>query len=357
MAIARNVKWDADTTTYSPEQVESVLNEIGVDIMAETEHDFLCLCPIHGNTDTPSFTVSKTHGAFFCFNPSCMESGTLVELIKATIKRNDFEAARLIIRSGKVSELSFKDRLEKALNPPEIFKRFNQDILDKAYDHFWLDERAQTYMHSRGFEDETLEYFRVGYSVLKDMIIVPMHDPKGVPVGLIGRSVEGKRFKNSKKLPRNKTAWNFHRAKRAGADTVIIVESSFDAMRIHQAGYPNVVAILGGYLSPWHVEQLDKQFNKIVIMTDFDSKQFHKDCRICMKKGSNLCLGHNPGRDLGHTIAKSLKTKRILWASYEYGVVYPHGAKDAGNMTDDEIRQCIKNSVSNIEYRRWGLDK
>jgi hypothetical protein len=45
--------------------------------------------------------------------------------------------------------------------------------------------------------------------------------------------------------------------------------------------------------------------------------------------------------------------KDILWASYEYGKIYPHDAKDAGDMTDEEIKACIKNAVSDIEYRSW----
>jgi DNA primase len=64
--------------------------------------------------------------------------------------------------------------------------------------------------------DETLGYFRIGYSAKRDAIMVPMHNPDGLPIGVIGRSIAGKDFKNSKGLPKNKTAWNFHRAKREG---------------------------------------------------------------------------------------------------------------------------------------------
>ena len=59
------------------------------------------------------------------------------------------------------------------------------------------------------------------------------------------------------------------------------------------------------------------------------------------------------GRELGLSIANRLKNKDILWSSYEYGKIYPHDAKDAGDMTDDEIKDCIKNAVSDIEYRSW----
>jgi len=92
-------------------------------------------------------------------------------------------------------------------------------------------------------------------------------------------------------------------------------------------------------------------------MTDFDKKEKHiyKNCRKCKKVGLSLCKGHNPGRDLGATIAAGLHRKQILWAAYDDQVIYPHDAKDAGDMTDDEIRQCLRNAVPHYVYDSWGL--
>jgi hypothetical protein len=59
------------------------------------------------------------------------------------------------------------------------------------------------------------------------------------------------------------------------------------------------------------------------------------------------------GRELGLSIANKLRMKDILWSSCGYGKIYPHDAKDAGDMTDEEIIFCIKNAVSDIEYRSW----
>ena len=126
------------------------------------------------------------------------------------------------------------------------------------------------------------------------------------------------------------TLFNIHRAKKIGAH-VIVVESSFDAIRVHQAGFPNVVATLGGFLSTEQHNLLNRHFDKITIMTDADQA----------------------GRELGRSIVNKLRFKDLLWASYEYGKIYPHDAKDAGDMTDEEIKTCIKNSVSDIEYRSW----
>ena len=175
-----------------------------------------------------------------------------------------------------------------------------------------------------------MSHFELGYSENQNMVTVPVHTLDGLPIGLVGRSIEGKSFKNSTNLPKSKTLFNIHRAKKIG-DHVIIVESSFDAIRVHQAGFPNVVATLGGFLSTDQHNLLNRHFNKITIMTDNDLA----------------------GRELGSGIAYKLKNKDILWSSFEYGKIYPHDAKDAGDMTDEEIKTCVKNSVSKIEYRSW----
>ena len=43
----------------------------------------------------------------------------------------------------------------------------------------------------------------------------------------------------------------------------------------------------------------------------------------------------------------------MSWASYDMDIVYPNNAKDVGDLKDEEIKQCIKNAVSNFEYLNW----
>jgi hypothetical protein len=279
--------------------------------------------------------------------------------VKKSSGRDEFASRRLIIQKKTDTGISAEERIKRALAKKVEFVEFKRAVLDRAYEDFWLNEQAQHYMMvERKFDEPTLRHFNIGYSVKNDLIMVPMHDPKGMSIGVIGRSPDPdvKVFKNSVNLPTSKTLWNMHRAKRTG-DTVVITEASFDAMRVHQAGYPNVVACLGGHFSPHHFDMLDRTFSTIILMTDFDKKEKHiyDGCKKCFKRGLKLCVGHNPGRDLGAVIAAGLHRKRILWASFEEGVVYPHEAKDAGDMTDDEIRVCLKNAVTNFEYVSWGL--
>ena len=328
------------STQYTERQVKKVLKAIELTILSETGNDFLCLCPIHGNRNTPSLSVSKQTGLFLCFNPSCNQSGSLQELVKIVTKRNEFESLRLISKCVTDSLEDFEEQIQEVLIEKPDFVSFDPLILDKLWKEMSDYSEGKEYMHSRGFNDDTITYFQVGYSHNQKMVTVPVHSPDGLPIGIVGRGTQEKKFKNSAGLPKTKTLFNVHRANRLSA-TVIVTEASFDAMRIHQAGYPNVVATLGGHLSPINYDLLNRYFTKIIIATDFDDKATHG--------------GKNPGRDLGNSIANKLKNKDVLWASYDYQVVYPHGAKDIGDMTDAEIKQCIENAVPNYEYQSWQI--
>ena len=319
-----------DTTIYTPTHVRSVIKSLGLDVVGETSNDFLCYCPFHSNRHTSSFSVSREKGAFICFNPSCGEAGTLIELVKKVLTKNECEAIRYIAAKETESLNNFDETLEDLFKDKPVFEEFSTEVLDKLYLELQSSIPAQEYLKSRGINKDSADTFRLGYSNNMNMVVTPVHSPDGIPIGIVGRSIEGKSFKNSTNLPKSKTLFNIHRAKKIG-NHVIVVESNFDAIRIHQAGFPNVVATLGGFLSPEQHHLLNRYFNHITIMTDADKA----------------------GRELGYSIASKLRNKDILWASYEYGKIYPHDAKDAGDMTDEEIKTCIKNAVSDIEYRSW----
>jgi len=319
-----------DTTIYTPAHVKSVIKSLGLEIVGETSNDYMCYCPFHSNRHTPSFSVSREKGAYICFNPACGETGTLIELVKKTLNKNEFEGIRYIASKEAESVENFDEVLKDMFEDKPDFIEFPQNTLDQLYNNLGSNSHAKEYFKHRNITEESMHYFKLGYSANMGMVIVPVHSPDGLPVGLVGRSISEKKFKNSTNLPRSKTMFNIHRAKKIGSQ-VIIVESTFDAIRVHQAGFPNVVATLGGHISHDNLNLLNRYFNKIIIMTDSDQA----------------------GRELGKIISNKLRNKDILWASHSYGKIYPNNAKDAGDMTDEEIKTCIKNSVSDIEYRTW----
>ena len=332
MAIRGSITGKIDPTSYAPSHIKAVIKGLGLEVTGETGNDYLCYCPFHSNRHTSSFSVSKEYGKFICFNPSCGEAGTLLDLIKRVLNKNDYEALRYIATKETESANNFDETLQSLFEDKPVFEEFSQETLDALHNNLGCSESAKAYLNNREINEESMKHFKLGYSENMNMVITPVHSPDGISIGLVGRSIEGKSFKNSTNLPKSKTLFNIHRAKRIG-DHVIVVESNFDAIRIHQAGFPNVVATLGGFLSPDQHHLLNRYFNHITIMTDNDKA----------------------GRDLGYSIASKLRNKDLLWASYEYGKIYPHDAKDAGDMTDEEIKACVKNAVSDIEYRSWTL--
>ena len=315
------------TDAYSKADLRSILRSCNIEIVSETGTDILCLCPFHHNTDSPAFAVSYIKGLYVCYNQNCNSSGTVLELVKSLTNRNDFEALRFISSNKQSKAEAFEDGLKDLLDDKPDFVEFPSATLEKLNSDLLESEEAKEYFKSRKIYDEAILQFNLGYSSNMGMVTVPLHSPEGLPVGIIGRSIKDKRFKNSVNLPRNKTMFNLHRAKREGG-TIIVVESSFDVIRLWQAGFPNAVATLGGSISDVNLNNLNRYSSTIILMTDNDQA----------------------GRALGKTIASKLKNKNILWASYDHDVVYPHMAKDVGDLTDEEIKQCVKNAIPHFEY-------
>ena len=295
-------------------------------------------------------SISNPEGIFYCFNPMCDESGTLIDLVLLIKECSYLEAVKLIQGSDNGDTfqvpLTHKERREALVLPDSAVENWQEELANTP--------KAKDYLLSRGITEESIEFFRLGYSTKQNLILTPLFDVDGVCVGGIGRGIDQKIFKNIPGTQTSNGLYNINNAKRHA--TAVIVESNFDAIRVHQAGFPGVVATCGGIFSESHLEQVSYYFEKIIIMTDDDDVQFKADCRKCMKTGNKYCIGHNPGRDLGKKIAdKSVRAGVIpKWSSYDgCGIIYPNGVKDAGDMTDEQIVNCIKNSVSNFEYNTW----
>ena len=119
------------------------------------------------------------------------------------------------------------------------------------------------------------------------MVTIPVHSPDGMPLGFVGRSIEGKEFKNTPGLPKAKVLFNLHRVK--NSDKVYIVESSFDAIRLDQVGLP-AVATLGANISSTQIELLKKYFNNIIVIADNDEAGNNMKTRLIERLGSRISV-------------------------------------------------------------------
>lgn len=289
-------------------------------------------------------------------------AGTLLYMVQRITGKEEFEARRFMAsyRQGEPDYEAMADALLKEDEPEEL-KRFSQRRLDEMHQRLMHTPHAAQYLISRGFTKQTAETFYCGYAIREDregnkteIVSVPVHDDTGMPVGYVGRSIYGKEFFNSGKLPRREVVFNAHRAKKAGG-TAIITEASFDTMLLHQRGFPGAVALLGGYLGKNQVRVLNHNFERIILATDFDKKKFWTPCRRCEKAGHSKCVGHNAGRDFGMKIANALRGKEILWACYDTFNVYPDGKKDIGDLSDQETIMVVNNALPHYEYLSLNL--
>jgi DNA primase len=223
----------------------------------------MIFCPFHNNYRSPAGEVSKETGIFWCF--SCQESKDLPEVIMQATKRSYFEAIRLI--DSKKDNKNLSQRVENALNKKVEFKEFDTDLIIKLNESALNSSRAAQYYKSRSITKDSVIKYKLGYSEKQDMVTIPVYSPEGICLGFVGRSIEGKVFKNTPGLPKSKTLFNLQNAKRH--DKVFIVESSFDAIRLEQVGV-HAVATLGATISHDQRRLIKQYFNQIFLLADND---------------------------------------------------------------------------------------
>ena len=249
--------------SYTAEQVKRVLTGAGIDIEAEYGTDYIVFCPYHNNNRTPAGEVSKDHGMFFCFG--CQTTRTLIEFVMYTSNRTYFEAVRYI--KSKEQETSIEESVNKALiNKPE-FIQYDELLIKRLNNQALESPRAIRYFEGRKITKESIDKFSLGYSEKQDSVTIPIYSPDGMCIGFVARTVEGKEFKNTPGLPKGKVLFNLHRIKTS--NIVYVVESSFDAIRLDQVGFP-AVATLGANVSAAQIRLLEKYFNSIVLIADND---------------------------------------------------------------------------------------
>jgi DNA primase len=221
-----------------------------------------------------------------------------------TTGRTYFESIRFI--KNKETQMDLEQEINKQLYVKPEFVPFDELILKRLYNNLTRSDKAKDYFKYRKINSSSWLKFSLGYSEKQDMVTVPVHSPDGIPVGFVGRSIEGKEFKNTPGLPKAKTLFNLNRVKTA--DRVYVVESSFDAIRLDQVGFP-AVATLGSNVSNIQIELLQKYFNNIIVIADNDEAGGNMKDKIIEKLGSRVS---------------------VIKLDKQY--------KDIGDMADDEIK-------------------
>ena len=108
--------------------------------------------------------------------------------------------------------------------------------------------------------------------MLSGRVVIPIHDEQGQLVAYAGRSVDGRepRYRFPAGFGKSPVLFNFHRAAASVGDRVIAVEGFFDCLRIRQAGWECVVALLGTELYEHQAELLRARFSRVLLLLDGD---------------------------------------------------------------------------------------
>jgi DNA primase len=134
---------------------------------------------------------------------------------------------------------------------------------------------SHPYLSERGITEETAKHFGIGFfpgnGCMQGRIVVPIHNEGEVLVAYAGRAMAQSepKYKFPVLFRKSLVLFNLHRAVKHGR-TVIVVEGFFDCLKVHQAGLPCVVALMGCSLSPRQEQFLQRHFHEVILMLDGD---------------------------------------------------------------------------------------
>jgi DNA primase len=222
-----------------------------------------------------------------------------------TSNRTYFESVRFI--KSKEQESNLEQEMVRQLHIKQDYVLYDELQVKRLHQQAVDSPRATTYFYGRRITQESILKFSLGFSENQDMVTIPVHSPDGMLLGFVGRSIEGKDFKNTPGLPKSKTLFNLNRVKTA--DKVYVVESSFDAIRLDQIGFP-AVATLGANVSAMQIELLQKYFNNVIVIADNDEAGGNMKKRLLEKLGSRVSVIqlNNKYKDIGDMSDEDIKS-------------------------------------------------
>ena len=229
--------------------IDRVLSAYGLlHKLTHRNHQCFGPCPLHGGDNPTAFRVNLTHNIWNCF--TACGGGDTVELVRKIENCSYAEAARIL------KTLSTANALYTIAKPPlpnnNTFRPFKRRISLNPQTAFLQDKKRISIDSARRFEAGIANRS----AFLKGTVAVRLHDLGGQPIGYCGRRLDPNeitawgKWRFPRHLPKNRILYNAHRAIAHRKSGVILVECPWSAMRLSQAGCPNVVSLLGTSLSP-----------------------------------------------------------------------------------------------------------
>ncbi|PJI20593.1 DNA primase [Prevotella intermedia] len=300
------------------------------------------LCPFHDDR-TPSFSVSPAKGVYKCF--SCGEAGNAVNFIMKHDQMTYPEALKVLAKKYgiEVKERELTTEEKQLENERESMFLVNEWAAKHFSDilHNHVDGKAigLQYFRSRGFRDDIIEKFQLGFSLtgkqdfanaalkagykaeylvktglcferdngelldrFNGRVIFPWLNVSGKVIAFGGRLLDSRTKGISQKYvnspgseiyQKDHALYGIYQAKKAIAkfDLVYMVEGYTDVVSMHQCGIENVVANSGTALSVFQIKLLRRFASNIVLLYDGDEAGQHAALRgtdMLLSEGMNV---------------------------------------------------------------------
>ncbi|WP_041090636.1 DNA primase [Jeotgalibacillus soli] len=281
--------------------------------------NYFGLCPFHGE-NSPSFSVSPDKQIFHCFG--CGAGGNVYTFLmdhdgvtfqEAVLQLGSRTGISVNVepdknnRSEQQEDISYKNHLEA------------HDLLAKFYHHLLLNtsegQEALEYMYSRGFNEEQLKTFKVGWALpswdftaqflknkgfdlpsmeqaglvikrddgsyfdrFRGRVMFPIENDRGQVVAFSGRIIQPTsdepKYLNSPETPlfqKNKLLFNYHRARGSirREQSVVLYEGFADVISSNEyVGHG--IATMGTSISDQHIQMIKRLTNQVILCYDGD---------------------------------------------------------------------------------------
>jgi DNA primase len=248
--------------------IEQVLRSYRVDWLRRSgAQQYRGRCPIHAGQGEEAFHANFRQNLFHCF--ACGAGGNVLDLV-AAIEACTVREAALRLRASQVSG--------PASQPGQRQLVTEKRIVNSPLGFSLILDRRHSYLIRRGIDAATADWFEVGYyrggGLMNGRIAIPIHDQHGRLVAYCGRAIDraaAPRYRFPSGFQKSHVLFNYHRALEASRNRLIVVEGFFDCMRVYQAGFPCVVALMGARLSQAQRDLVTDRFSSIVLLLDGDS--------------------------------------------------------------------------------------
>lgn len=317
------------------------------------------LCPFHDDR-TPSFVVSPAKGLCKCF--ACGKGGNAVHFIMEHEQLSYPDALRYLARKYhiEIQERELTDQEKLAQSEREsmfVVNEWARDYFEQQlYDT--VDGRAigMAYFRSRGFRDDIIKRFQLGFSPmqkdalarealgkgfreeylvktglcikqehggLKDRfwgrVIFPIHTVSGKVVGFGGRVLDqatkgvNMKYQNSPEssiYSKKKELYGLFQAKQAIVknDLCFLVEGYTDVISMHQMGVEHVVSSSGTALTQQQIQMIHRFTENITVLYDGDAagiKASERGIDMLLAEGMNVKLLLLPDGDDPDSFARN----------------------------------------------------